>query len=131
MYLPVGTSFLLVENVNESWVNCRGCRKFRWPMDYVERVNVCERHGRNKTRPEDPRIPPETCSLYMSVMNSDHRMKNTVEGWHSKFQNLWIVSYPLIWKLLKCWKSNSKVMNKLSSPSSKLFVRQSYPFIPT
>ena len=40
---------------------------------------------------EVPRSPPATCDVYTSVLNTDHRMNNTVDCWQSRFQELMAV----------------------------------------
>lgn len=68
----------LVENVEENLDDI---------MNYVERVYVHGRHDRGRRRPEAPRFPLESWNVYISVLNGDHRINTTGEGWHSKFQS--------------------------------------------
>ena len=55
---------------------------------------------RKRTPMEDmaevPRSPPETCNVYTSGLNIDHRMNNTVDSWQSKFQELMAVHHSSI-----------------------------------
>lgn len=45
---------------------------------------------------------------YTSVLNSNHRMNNAVEGWHSKFQKLMVVHHPSIWRFIEVIQDKHK-----------------------
>ena len=48
-----------------------------------------------------PRYSPEKWSVYNLVLNKMQRTTNTVEGWHSKFQNIINCHHPSIWKFIE------------------------------
>ena len=76
-------------------------------MDYIERVYVCGRCGRGR-RPEVPRFPPETWNVDISVLNSNHKMNNALEGWYSKFQRLTVVHHSSIWRFTEMLKDEQE-----------------------
>lgn len=53
---------------------------------------------------KDLRFPPEIWNIYISVLNSDHRMNNAAESWHRMFQKLMARLHPLVGRFTEVLK---------------------------